>query len=223
MTASTLRDLGAASDILCVCVVADADVEAVLRGENGALAGMAPDGVVIVHNTVHPDTCRRLQADHPELAALDAPVSGGGHQAAARDLLVMVGGEPQVLERCRPLLETFANPLVHLGSLGAWQEAKLLNNAVFTAHLGLAASVYAVATSRAMNLDAFSIALRAGSGRSYGAEVVAGGGYGLERMAELAGPLLSKDVRILADLLAPEMPHVITAAYATLAGMGLPT
>src|SRR5205823_10350755 len=56
--AGSLRDLGEASDVLCVCVVADADVDSVLRGDDRALAGMTPGAVVIVHSTVHPDTCR---------------------------------------------------------------------------------------------------------------------------------------------------------------------
>src|SRR5262249_5281786 len=76
--AAVARDLvalGAASDVLGVCVVADADVEQVLDGPDGALAGMAAGGIVVIHSTVHPDTCRRLQRRHPALAILDAPVS----------------------------------------------------------------------------------------------------------------------------------------------------
>ena len=52
------RALGAASDVLCVCVIGDDDVDEVLRGDEGALAGMKSGGIVVVHSTVHPDTCR---------------------------------------------------------------------------------------------------------------------------------------------------------------------
>jgi 3-hydroxyisobutyrate dehydrogenase len=217
--APTRGELGASSEILCVCVVSDGDVDEVLRGPDGALAGLAEGGVVVVHSTVHPDTCRRLQADHRSIGVVDAPVSGGGHQAAARQLLVMVGGEVEIFERCRPVLEAFADPLVHLGPLGAGQEAKLLNNALFASQLGLTASAYATATERGLDPAGLRVVLEAGSGRSYAGEVIGGAGYGLDVMAELAGALLAKDVGILADLLTSERSDLIDAAQAAIAAM----
>jgi len=218
--APDLVALGAASDVLGVCVVADADVEEVLDGPGGALAGMAAGGIVVIHSTVHPDTCRRLQRRHPALAIVDAPVSGGGHRAAAGELLVMAGGDAEVLARCRPVLATFGDPIVHLGPLGAGQEAKLLNNALFTAHLGLAADLFAQGRRRGLDPDALARVIAAGSGRSYAAEVVAGGGLDLSAMARLAGPLLAKDVGIVADLVPGTAPLVVTAD-AALAAMGI--
>lgn len=218
--ASDLAGLGAASDVLCVCVVADADVDEVLRGEGGALAHMEPGGVVVVHSTVHPDTCRRLQDDHPHLRFVDAPVSGGGHKATERELLVMAGGEPEALERCRPVLDAYANPLVYLGPLGAGQEAKVLNNAIFAAQLGLASDAFTLAIARGIDPAALATVLTDGSGRSYAGELVAGGDFELELMAQLAGELLAKDVGILTDLVAPDRPSLIAAAHAAVATMG---
>ena len=141
--AADRRSLGAASDMLCLCVIGDADVDEVLRGDDGALAGMAPGGIVVIHSTVHPDTCRRLQADFPELRFRRRPrLRAVATWPPAKSLLVMAGGDDDVVARCRPVLDTFANPLVHLGGLGAGQAAKLLNNSLFTAHLGLAASTF---------------------------------------------------------------------------------
>jgi 3-hydroxyisobutyrate dehydrogenase len=218
--AASLTELGEGSDVLGVCVVADADVEAVLTGPTGALAGMAPGGIVLIHSTVHPDTCRRLQAEHPQLSFLDAPVSGGGHLAAARALLVMIGGESDVVDRCRPVLETFANPLVHLGPLGAGQEAKLLNNALFTAHLGIAADLFAQGSRLGLDPESLARVIAAASGRSYGAEIIAGSGHDLTAMAELAGHLLAKDVAIVHQLL-PDGAHLLDIADATLARMDI--
>ena len=215
--AANLRELGAASDVLCVCVVADADVDQVLRGDDGAVAGMSPGGIVVVHSTVHPDTCRRLQADHPRLHFLDAPVSGGGHMAEARQLLVMVGGPTEVLDRCRPVLATFADPLLHLGALGAGQEAKLLNNVLFTAQLGLVADVFELARARDLDPTAVATVLAHGSGRSYAAEVVARAG--IEAMGQVAGPLLAKDVGIFAEIAAPTGGPLIGAARSALRAM----
>jgi 3-hydroxyisobutyrate dehydrogenase len=219
--ATDRRALGAASDMLCLCVIGDADVDEILRGDEGALAGMSRGGIVVIHSTVHPDTCRRLQADFPELHFVDAPVSGGGHMAAAKSLLVMVGGDDEVVARCRPVFETFADPLIHLGGLGAGQAAKLLNNSLFTAHLGLAASAYAVANNLGVDLDALTKVLSSASGRSYAAEVIAGSGHSLSVMAELAGPLLAKDVGILADVVGQTSPQLLQMAIATINAMHL--
>jgi 3-hydroxyisobutyrate dehydrogenase len=197
--ATTRAVLGAASDVLGVCVIDDAGVDGVLRGPDGALAAMTDGSVVLIHSTVHPETCVRLQQDFPNLHILDAPVSGGGHMAAAGELLVMLGGPPEVVERCRPVLATFGSPVLHLGPLGAGQEAKLLNNAVFAAQLALAAEAFALATKRNLDQQAVATILSAGSGRSYAAEVVAGGGFDLDGLAPFAGELLAKDVGILAD------------------------
>ena len=219
--ATDRRALGAASDVLCLCVTGDADVDEILRGDEGALAGMAPGGIVMIHSTVHPDTCLHLQADYADLHFVDAPVSGGGHMAAAKALLVMVGGERDPIKRCQPVFETYANSVIHLGALGAGQAAKLLNNSLFTAHLGLAASTFSVAGSLGLDLDALTNVLSAGSARSYAAEVIANSGRSLSVMAELAGPLLAKDVGILAALVGANSPELLQMATATIDAMHL--
>ena len=57
--AGSPAELAAASDLVCLCVVGDDDVEEVTTGENGVLAGLKPGGVIAIHSTVHPETCRR--------------------------------------------------------------------------------------------------------------------------------------------------------------------
>lgn len=219
--ATSPAELGAASDVLGVCVVDDAGVDEVLRGPGGVLAAMADGSIVMVHSTVHPATCLRLQEDHPHLRVIDAPVSGGGHKAAAGELLVMVGGPDDDVARCRPVLETFGDPVVHVGPLGAGQEAKVLNNAVFAAQLALAAEVFELAADRDLDREAMAAILGAGSGRSYAAEIVAGSGFDLEALAPLAGDLLAKDVGILADLDGLTGSTLLAAADSALARMGV--
>lgn len=219
-TAANPRELGAASEVLCICVVDDAGVDEILRGPDGALDAMPDGGVVVVHSTVHPATCVRLREDFPRVHVIDAPVSGGGHKAAAKELLVMVGGPADIVERCRPILETFGDPVLHVGPLGSGQEAKLLNNLVFTAQLGLAAEVFELAQARGLDPAAVAQILAAGSGRSYAAEVVAGGGFNLDGLAAMAGPLLAKDVRILAEHAVLTDSTLLRAADAALERMG---
>jgi len=219
--ASTPRELGAGCDVLGVCVVDDAGVDEVLRGPDGALAEMADGSVVVVHSTVHPTTCRRLQDDFPALRVVDAPVSGGGHQAAAGELLVMVGGPPDALDACRQVLEAFGHPVLHLGPLGAGQEAKVLNNTVFAAQLALAAEAFALAEARGLDRQALAAVLADGSGRSYAAEVVTGTGFDLAALAPFAGDLLAKDVGILVDRFDVGPSALVAAADAALDRMGV--
>ncbi len=219
--AATLQELGRQSEILGVCVVNDSDVDEVLRGDDGIMSAMAPGGIVVIHSTVHPLTCQRLAADYTDLWFLDAPVSGGGHMAAERQLLVMVGGESETLERCRVVIETFAGTLVHLGPLGSGQEAKLLNNALFTAHLGLAADLFDLGRERGLDPEALGMLLTAGSGRSYGLEILLGSGHALDGVAPIVGPLLAKDVHILAELVGLQNSRVVDIATETIRAMGV--
>ncbi len=219
--ATSVAELGAAADVLGVCVVDDAGVDEVLRGPDGALDAMAAGAIVVVHSTVHPTTCLRLQEDFPAIHVIDAPVSGGGQKAATGELVVMAGGPAAVVDRCRPVLETFGDPVLHLGPLGAGQEAKVLNNTVFAAQLALAAEVFELAIARQLDPGAVATVLSSGSGRSYAAEVVAGGGYDLEGLAPFAGELLAKDVGILVDRAELTQSTLVAAADAALARMGV--
>jgi 3-hydroxyisobutyrate dehydrogenase len=224
-TAASPADLAASSDLVCICVVSDADVEEVVAG--GVLAGMGTGGVIAVHSTVHPDTCRRLadQAAARGVRLIDAPVSGGGPAAAEGRLLVMAGGDPEPVEYCRPVFATYGDPVVHLGPLGSGQLTKLLNNLLFTAHLATAAS--ALTLGQALGVDPGRLAgvMSHGSANSFALGRIGDAGGTLDRMAAFAGPLLQKDVRLMADIAAAagvSPGAVMTAADDALALMSHP-
>ncbi|MGW1215030.1 NAD(P)-dependent oxidoreductase [Streptomyces sp. NPDC002499] len=214
--ASSPVELAADSDLVCVCVVDDADVEEILTGEHGVLAGLRKGGVVAVHSTVHPDTCRRLadRARTHGVTLIDAPVSGGGPAAAEGRLVVMAGGEPGTVAYCRPVFETYADPVVHMGPLGTGQLAKLLNNVLFTANLATAADTLALGRDLSVDADALARVVAHGSGASFALTRIASAGGTLDRIAAHAGPLLRKDVRLVTDVAeaAGARPDVVTAA-----------
>jgi 3-hydroxyisobutyrate dehydrogenase-like beta-hydroxyacid dehydrogenase len=223
--AASPADLAASSDLVCLCVVDDAGVAEVMRGERGVLAGIGPDAVIAVHSTVHPATCRRLAIRVGARGArlVDAPVSGGGPAAADGRLLVLVGGEPDAVERCRPVFATYSDQVVAMGPLGSGQLAKLLNNVLFTANLATAASTLALGAALGVDPVALAGAIGHGSAASFALSRIAAAGGSLDRIAAHAGPLLRKDVQLLADL-AAGLPDpagspgaVLTAADATLA------
>lgn len=118
--------LGECCDTVVLCVPADADVLAAVE----ALAPTLPaGGLVIDCSTVAAATARqaaeRLAARNIDF--LDCPVSGGTEGARAGTLSIMVGGEPDALERGRPVLEAMGRSIVHLGPAGAGQAAKATN------------------------------------------------------------------------------------------------
>jgi 3-hydroxyisobutyrate dehydrogenase-like beta-hydroxyacid dehydrogenase len=131
---------------------------------------------------------------------VDAPVSGGAPAAEAGRLLVMVGGADQAVEYRRPVFASFGDPVVHLGPVGAGQLTKLLNNLLFTASLGTAASTLAL--GRAFGIDPRSLAdvMSHGSGNSFALARVGDAGGTLDRIAAFAEPLLLKDVALMADI-----------------------
>ena len=200
--AGSPAELGATSDLVCICVVGDADVEEVLGGDTGVLAGMAEGGIIAIHSTVHPDTCRRLAetAAAKGVSVIDAPVSGGAPAVAERRLLVMVGGEPVVVERCRPVFETFANPIVHLGDLGSGQLTKLLNNLLFTANVATAKTTLMLGEALGVSASSLAEVITRGSATSAALNSIAAMGGSLETMTQVAGALLAKDVRLVADI-----------------------
>ncbi|MGD1280392.1 NAD(P)-dependent oxidoreductase [Mycobacterium seoulense] len=216
--------LAAASDLVCLCVVGDADVNELVDGE--LLAAMKPGGVIVVHSTVHPNTCRELakKAATKGVSVIDAPVSGGAPAASEGRLMVMVGGDADVVERCRPVFATYADPIVHLGELGSGQTTKLLNNLLFTAHLGAAASALSLAGALGVDPDRLTEVVSRSSGNSFALNALGGIG-GLDRLAGVAGTLLQKDVRLvvdLADRAGVSGGAVLEAADAALARMGHP-
>ncbi len=198
---TTPAELGAASDVVGICVVAAADVEDVLLRADGVLAGMAPGGVIAIHSTIHPDTCRRLAERTAErgVAIVDAPVSGGGLAAAAGTLLVMAGGTDDNVARCRAVFETYADPVIHVGPLGSGQMAKLLNNLVFTAQVSVALETVAFADELGIDRAALSLVLGHGSGGSRALAILGASGFNLAGLRGAVG-LLQKDVDIMRDV-----------------------
>ena len=223
-SAATPADLAGASDLVCLCVVGDDDVREVLYGETGVLAGLSEGGVIAIHSTVHPDTCREIaeKASAQGVSVIDAPVSGGAPAVEEGTLLVMVGGDEEVVDRCRPVFATYADPIVHLGPLGAGQATKILNNLLFSANLGSAVSTLELGESLGIAREKLVEVLNRGSATSKAVGSISAFGGTLEGLAPIAGALLQKDVRHAASLASAASAAegaVFTAADAALAAM----
>jgi 3-hydroxyisobutyrate dehydrogenase len=146
-------DVARRTQAVIIMVPDTPDVEAVLFGPRGVAEGIAPGGVAIDMSTISPSATERFAARLAEAGAemLDAPVSGGDKGAIAGTLAIMVGGEADVFERCRPVLEALGKNVVYMGPNGAGQRTKLVNQVVGALHL--IAMSEGLAFARAMGLD----------------------------------------------------------------------
>lgn len=149
-TASTASDVAHQSEVLLTCLPGPSEVERVLTE---ALAGAAPGTAFVDLSTIDPATSRRIAraAADARVIYLDAPVSGGVAGAETASLTIMVGGEPEVFERCRPVLAAIGARIHHMGSVGCGSLAKLCNQLL--AGVGYAAVAEAMALGMKGGLD----------------------------------------------------------------------
>lgn len=145
--------LARACAIIGVCVRGDADVEALLQGPDGLLRNAARGTIIAIHSTVTQDALLRWsrQGGEAGLHIIDAPITGGAAGAEAGTLTYMVGGDAEVLERCRPVFATSGQKIIHAGPVGRGIALKLCNNLM--TYAAFAAIHEAAALARAGGLD----------------------------------------------------------------------
>jgi len=148
--ASTPKDLASGVDVIFSSVANDAALEQVMFGPDGALEGTRAGSIVIEMSTVNPRISRRVHeaARSKGVSVLDAPVSGSTVQADQGQLVIFVGGEEDVYEKCRPVLAVLGSKTFYLGPSGAGATMKLCVNTL----LGL--GVQALAEAIALGLKA---------------------------------------------------------------------
>ena len=165
-------------------MVNDADVFAIC---DQLVPAMKAGSRIAIHSTILPESCIKLEAQCAlrGIGLIDAPVSGGSPGAEAGTLTVMCGATPELFAAAKPVFETFGRLIVLLGAPGAGQRAKIVNNAMLSAHLGIAH--HALAAGEALGIDraAMSELIPQSSGRSFGFEIYA-------RMRAAAGALAGR-------------------------------
>jgi 3-hydroxyisobutyrate dehydrogenase-like beta-hydroxyacid dehydrogenase len=124
------RDVAARSDVVFTMVTNTAAVQAVTEGADGILAGLRPGSVYVDMSTASPGNTRFVAARVEEVGAhmLDAPVSGSVTTLEEGRLSVMVGGDPEVFERVRPILQAIGPKVFHVGPNGAAVTMKIATN-----------------------------------------------------------------------------------------------
>lgn len=131
--AATLEELGASSDVVCICVTDEPDVLEVLQG--GLLQGMSPGALLVIHSTVPPRACERfgVMGASAGVRVVDAPLCGGPYSAQRGLLPIPVGGDPADYDRCLPVLRSYGSLIRLCGPLGSGQRMKLIFNLLYAA------------------------------------------------------------------------------------------
>lgn len=148
--AKTPRELAAQSTIIFLCVTGSAQVEEVVNGPDGIIAGAKPGTVVVDCSTSDPGSTGRIAAELEAkgLHLADAPLGGTPAQAALGQLSAMIGASPEVFARIKPACEAWAQKVVHLGPVGDGHKMKLLNNFLSMGY----AAIYAEALTLAQKI-----------------------------------------------------------------------
>lgn len=191
------------ADAVVVCLFGDPQIRELAFGAEGFLGSMAQGALLIVHTTGSPAMTRRLADEGAGRAirVLDAPVSGSAQDVEHGHVTVLLGGEPDDVDAARKIVAAYGEPILPIGPLGSALAVKLLNNALFAAHLQLAGEVERAASRFGVDMPTVARALREASGASYAMEVIARRGS-VDAVAAAAGPFLAKDVAAVDEVVA---------------------
>jgi hypothetical protein len=160
--AKTPRELAQNATIIFLCVTGSAQVEAVVNGPDGIIAGAKPGTVVVDCSTSDPGSTVKIAAalEAKGLHLADAPLGGTPAQAALGQLSAMVGASPEVFARIRPACEAWAQKVVHLGPVGDGHKMKLLNNFVSMGYAAIYAEALTLADKIGITPQTFDSVLR---------------------------------------------------------------
>ena len=127
----------AASDVALIMVPFDDDVTKVVAGPDGLVANGHPGLVIVISASVRPETCRALAevARRSGIHVIDAALTGGIRGAEAGTMNLLVGGEPSIVERIRPVFLAFSKNYHLLGGVGAGQIGKTASNLIHWAEI----------------------------------------------------------------------------------------
>ena len=166
--AGTPADAVRDADVVITCLSTSPDVYSLLDGPDGLLAGMKRGATLVDCTSGDPSTSRRIaqRLSESDVTFLDAPVSGGVSGAEKGALTIMVGGDADVLDRVRPVLETFGQKIVHCGGVGAGDTVKAVNQAFLAIHLLAAAEGLATLVKEGVDPTLALEVINASSGRS---------------------------------------------------------
>jgi 3-hydroxyisobutyrate dehydrogenase-like beta-hydroxyacid dehydrogenase len=165
---TSARAIARDADLVILCVTGTPQIEELIYGEHGIL-GAARDGLVVADcSTAEPASTVKIAADIAAKGGhfVDTPMTRTPKEAEAGRLGLMVGGPDDVLARIRPVLDCFADTIVHAGGVGAAHRLKLINNFLALCHAAAAAEAITVAAKAGVDMTALRDIVMAGGAAS---------------------------------------------------------
>ena len=161
---STPRDVAERSTIVFLCVTGSREVEEIVRGPNGLRQGLKRGSVVVDCSTSDPTSTMALAAELSAIGVefVDAPLSRTPKEAWEGTLDTMVGAPDAVFARLKPVLETWAGRIVHIGATGDGHRMKLLNNFISLGYAAIYSEALALAQKVGISPARFDSVIRNG-------------------------------------------------------------
>lgn len=157
-------DVTARCDVVLMMLPNSPDVRAVVCGADGVLSRVRDGQIVVDMSSIAPLVSQELAHLLAQRGAqmLDAPVSGGQEKAEKGTLAFMVGGDPQVVDACRPILEAMGASVTRVGGIGAGQTTKLVNQAIVAVNIAIIAEALSLGRKAGVDPEAILRAIRGG-------------------------------------------------------------
>ena len=229
VAANSPKEVSEQVDVVFTNLPDTPDVEQVILGENGILAG-AHEGLIYVDNsTIKPAAARRIaeKLAQKNVLAVDAPVSGGDIGAKNGTLTIMVGGEASALEKVMPVFLAMGKTVTHVGGPGAGQVAKAANQIMVAAQMVAMGELLVFSKKAGVDPRKVVEAIKGGAAQCWTLDVKPPRLFDGNRSPGFKAHMQLKDLRIILDTAQEyDIPISGTAANADLfqqmidAGMG---
>ena len=196
------RETADKADFLITIVSDPPALEEVLSGQNGAIEGLRRGATYVDSSTVSPDLVRKIGTACAQrgVGFLDAPVTGGTWGADKGELVFMVGGEKEVLERAKPVLEALGKRIFLLGPTGAGQTVKLAMNLILALQVDALAEALALVATEGVPGERLIEVLQSSMARAGVLDVKAPFMLKNEFPASFPLRLMHKDMRLALEL-----------------------
>lgn len=201
IAANAPKEVAAQVDVIFTNLPDTPDVEKVVLGENGIIAG-AHDGLIYVDNsTIKPASARMIAQKLLEknIFALDAPVSGGDIGARNGTLTIMVGGDASALEKVMPVFMAMGKTVTHVGDAGAGQVAKAANQIMVAAQMVAMGELLVFAKKAGVDPKKVVDAIKGGAAQCWTLDVKPPRLFDGNRHPGFKAHMQLKDLRIIAE------------------------
>ncbi len=163
--ADSIADLGANVDVVMTCVSDTDAMRELVFADSGIGQSTRMGQILIDFSSIAPDATREMAARCKEqfgIDWIDAPVSGGVAGAEQGTLAIMAGGDTELIERIKPLLEPLSQRVTHMGPVGSGQATKICNQMLVSCNVLVMAEVIALAEQSGVDSTRIPDALKGG-------------------------------------------------------------